>query len=70
MEGRNWQRMARKLAADLAWFIAGVAAFAICIDIFGGYPQVHSEALDWAAVVLIVLAGALAWIRHERHGAE
>ena len=70
MDSRNRLRVARRLAANVAWIIVGVIAFAVCIDVFGGYPQVHSEALDWAAVVLIVLAGALVWFWHERHGAE
>jgi hypothetical protein len=70
MDSRNGRSMLRRRAANLLWILLGIVAYAVCIDIFGGYPQVHSEALDWAAVVLIVLAGALAWYWHERHGAE
>jgi uncharacterized membrane protein YidH (DUF202 family) len=67
MKRHNERRFLARLAANLAWVIGGVGIYAICIDIFGGYPQVHSEALDWAAVVLIVLAGALVWYWHEHH---
>jgi hypothetical protein len=67
MSSGNGPRTVRRWAANLAWIVLGVGLYAICIDIFGGYPQVHSEALSWAAVVLIVLAGALVWYRHERH---
>jgi hypothetical protein len=70
MDSRNGPRVARRLAVNVAWIIAGIIGFGVCIDVFGGYPQVHSEALDWAVVVLIVLAGALVWFRHERHGGE
>jgi hypothetical protein len=70
MSNGNGPRALRRWAANLAWIVLGVGLYAICIDIFGGYPQVHSEALDWAAVVLIVLAGALVWYRHERHDPE
>jgi hypothetical protein len=52
---------------NLLWIIAGIALYSVCINIYGGYPQAHSEALNWLAVVLIVLAGAVIWFRHERH---
>jgi hypothetical protein len=67
MSGGNGSRALRRWAANLAWIVLGVGLYAICIDIFGGYPQAHSEGLSWAAVVLIVLAGAAIWYRHERH---
>jgi hypothetical protein len=62
---RGTGRIGRRIA-NLLWVIAGVLLYAICINMFGGYPRVHSEALNWVAVVLIVLAGALVWFRHER----
>jgi hypothetical protein len=66
MSAGRGSRGVLRWAANLAWMVLGVGLYAICINMFGGYPQVHSEALNWAAVVLIVLAGALAWYRHER----
>jgi len=53
---------------NLAWIVAGVVIYAICIDVFGGYSQAHSELLSWIAVVLLVVAGAAVWLWHERHG--
>jgi hypothetical protein len=60
------ERPVRRRLADAAWIVLGVGLYAICVDIFGGYPQVHSEALSWAAVILIVVLGAVIWYRHER----
>ncbi|MEX0428534.1 hypothetical protein AB3X52_12960 [Nocardioides sp. DS6] len=54
--------------ANLAWIVAGVVIYAICIDVFGGYPQAHSEVLSWLAVVALVGAGLGVWVWHERHG--
>jgi hypothetical protein len=67
MSSQDRSRVVSTWLANVCWLVAGVGLYGICIDVFGGYPQVHSEALDWAAVVLIVVAGALAWFWHERH---
>jgi len=55
----------RRWAANVAWLVTGVGLFAICIDVFGGYPRWHSEALDWIAVIVIMILAAVVWIRYE-----
>jgi hypothetical protein len=57
-----------RLLSNLVWILAGVVIYAICIDVFGGYPQAHSEVLSWIAVVVLIVAGAGVWLWHERHG--
>ena len=49
----------RRWAANVAWLVTGVGLFAICIDVFGGYPRWHSEALDWIAVIVIMILAAV-----------
>lgn len=60
----------RRWLANACWVVVAVPLYAICLDVFGGYPQVHSEVLNWAAVVVLVLLGAFAWYRHERNDDE
>jgi uncharacterized membrane protein YdcZ (DUF606 family) len=60
--------MVRRRIANVAWIVAGVLLLAISIDIFGGYPAWHSEALDWTAVIVIMILAAVIWIWYERTG--
>jgi hypothetical protein len=57
---------ARRGAANLAWTVAGILIYFLCIDTFGGYPSVHSETLNLIALIVLILLGALVWYRHER----
>lgn len=57
---------ARRWAANLTWTVAGVVLYFLCIDTFGGYPRVHSEALNLIALIVLILLGAFVWYRHER----
>jgi hypothetical protein len=57
---------ARRRAANLAWTVAGILIYFLCIDTFGGYPSVHSETLNLIALIVLILLGALVWYRHER----
>jgi putative flippase GtrA len=59
-------RRIRRLAANVVWTVAGVGLFAICIDVFGGYPSWHSEALDWIAVIVIMVLAAIVWYWYDR----
>jgi putative flippase GtrA len=59
-------RRIRRLAANVVWVVVGVGLFAICIDVFGGYPSWHSEALDWIAVVVIMVLAAVVWYWYDR----
>lgn len=63
-------RPRRRWFANVVWFLAGVLLYAVCIDVFGGYPQVHSELLSWIAVIVLVLLGAGVWYWHERRDDE
>ena len=58
--------MLRKVITNAAWTLFGVLAFAVCIDIFGGYPRWHTEALDWVAVAALMVAAAGVWLWSER----
>jgi hypothetical protein len=60
----------RRWVANAIWVIVGVGLYAICINIFSGYPSWHSEALSWIAVAVIVILGAVVWYRHEQHDDE
>jgi hypothetical protein len=60
----------RRWVANAIWAIVSVGLYAICINMFSGYPSWHSEALSWIAVVVIVILGALVWYWHERHDDE
>lgn len=57
---------ARRWAANLAWMSAGVLSYAVCVDMFGGYPRYHTRALDLAAIIVLILLGVAVWRRHER----
>jgi uncharacterized membrane protein YdcZ (DUF606 family) len=61
---------ARRWAANLAWTVAGILIYALCIDVFGGYPRYHTEALNLAALILLVLLGVTVWYCHERRDDE
>ncbi len=63
-------RRKRRRVANAIWAIVGVGLYAICLNVFSGYPRWHSEALSWIAVVVIVVLGALVWYWHERHDDE
>lgn len=56
----------RRWAANVVWTVVGVGLLAICIDVFGGYPSWHSEALDWIAVIVIMVLAAGIWYRYDR----
>jgi hypothetical protein len=45
---------------------AGVLSYAVCVDMFGGYPRYHTRALDLAAIIVLILLGVAVWRRHER----
>jgi hypothetical protein len=60
----------RRWVANAVWIIAGIGLYAICNNIFSGYPRWHTQALSWIAVVVIVILGALVWYWHERHDDE
>lgn len=59
-----------RVVANLAWIVLGVVLYAVCVGVFGGYPQVHSELLTWVAIAVLALLGALVWYRHERSDDE
>jgi uncharacterized membrane protein YdcZ (DUF606 family) len=61
---------ARRWLANVVWTVVGVLLYAVCIDVFGGYPRFHTEVLEWAGVVVLVLLGIAAWVWHQRHGDE
>jgi hypothetical protein len=61
---------ARRWPANLAWTLAGILIYGLCIDVFGGYPRYHTEALNLAALILLVLLGVSVWYRHERRDDE
>ena len=54
----------------LGYTVVAIVVYAISMDVFSGYPQVHSLLLDIIAMVLVAVTGGLAWIIDERrdHG--
>jgi uncharacterized membrane protein YdcZ (DUF606 family) len=59
---------ARRWVANAAWILAGIVLYAVCIDVFGGYPRFATEFWSWVALAAIVAAGVVVWVRHERRG--
>jgi len=59
-----------RLLANIAWTALGVVMYWTCSNIFGGYPQAHSELLSWLAVGLIMLTGAIVWLVYPRRDDE
>jgi hypothetical protein len=60
----------RRWAANLAWTVAGIVLYFLCIDTFGGYPSIHSETLNLTALIVLILLGAFVWYRHERRDGD
>ncbi|WP_265444791.1 hypothetical protein [Flexivirga meconopsidis] len=44
----------------------GIVLYAMCIDMFGGYPQVHSELLTRVAIGLLIVGSIAVWAWHSR----
>lgn len=63
---RRMLRVAGKLLGTAGLVVVAIIAYLICIDVFGGYPQVHSFLLSTIAMILISLTGAAAWVIDER----
>ena len=71
-EPRRPLRAVAAVLKALAYTVAAIVVYAISMNMFGGYPQVHSLLLNIVAMVLIALTGGIAWIIDERrnHGDE
>jgi hypothetical protein len=50
--------------------VLGIVIYAICIDVFGGYPRFHTEALSWIVVSALSLGAAIVWILSERRNRD
>ena len=59
-------RTARRWLANLGWIVTGVVLAAVSVDVFGGYPQVHSDLLNMIALILVIVAGVVVWYVDER----
>jgi hypothetical protein len=60
----------RRWLANLVWTILGIALYAMCINVFGGYPRYHTEVLTWAGVCVFILLGIGVWVWFQRHDDE
>ena len=60
---RNW--LVRSLRM-LAFIVAGIVLYSICIGMFGGYPQFHTALLTWIAVIGLSVGAGIIWIIDER----
>jgi hypothetical protein len=58
------------LGRKIGLVVLGVVIYAICIDVFGGYPRFHTEALSWIAVSAFSIGAAIVWILSERRNHE
>ncbi|GAA1482703.1 hypothetical protein GCM10009624_31430 [Gordonia sinesedis] len=52
----------------IAGIVVGVLLYALCIDMFGGYPEYHTAELTRVAVGLLVVVGIGIWIWHSKVG--
>jgi hypothetical protein len=59
---RNWLLWALR---KLALIVTGVVLYAVCIGMFGGYPQFHTALLTWIAVIGLSVAAGIIWIVDE-----
>jgi len=53
-------------AGRIGLIALGVVIYAVCINVFGGYPKFHTEALTWVAVAALAVFGGVVWIIDER----
>lgn len=60
---RNWLLWALR---KLVLIVTGVVLYAVCIGMFGGYPQFDTALLTWIAVVGLSLTAGVIWIVDER----
>jgi hypothetical protein len=54
------------VASTIAGIIGGLFCYFVCQGMFAGYPKHHTGVLSFAGMVLIALAGGVAWIIDER----
>ena len=60
------QHIVIRVLRKFGFIVLGILLYAVCIDMFGGYPQVHSELLNWIAVVALALFAGVVWVIDER----
>jgi uncharacterized membrane protein YdcZ (DUF606 family) len=64
--GPRPRRGVRWLSRKIGLVVLGIVIYAICIDVFGGYPRFHTEALSWIVVSALSVGAAIVWILSER----
>lgn len=60
------RRVLIRLVGGFGLAVLGVLLYALCIDVFGGYPRYHSEALSWIGVVGLAVGAGVIWVVDER----
>ena len=50
--------------------VIGVLLYALCIDMFSGYPQYYTDWLSRAGIAVLVLFGIGGWVWHARTGGD
>lgn len=46
--------------------VLGVVLYAVCINMFAGFPQFHTAILTWVAIVAMAVFAGVVWIVDER----
>ena len=59
-------RLAIRVALTIVGIVGGLFCYFVCQGMFAGYPRYHTDVLSIAGMVLIALAGGIAWIVDER----
>jgi hypothetical protein len=63
---RTAHRFFTRALLTVVGVIGGVLSYLICMGIFAGYPQYHTDVLSIIGMVLLALIGGVAWIIDER----
>jgi hypothetical protein len=63
---RRARRLLTRALLTVVGVIGGLFCFFVAENMFAGYPRYHTEVLTIIGLILIVLAGGVAWIIDER----
>ncbi|WP_328522984.1 hypothetical protein [Kribbella sp. NBC_00359] len=61
-----------RMVLTVVGVIGGLFCYFVCQGMFSGYPEYHTEQLGFAGMILIALAGGIAWMidEHRMHDDE
>ena len=59
--------MGKKILRRVGLVLLGIVLYTVCINMYGGYPEVYSDWINRAAIAVIVVVAVVVFLRHERH---